>query len=175
MNMNKKRIFGFLSLCVLLSQLNACSSPIIIHDTPLSEAVTAVETAPITLDTVVTETEAITETPVTTADNTAEEEPVDPETLAKEELSKLRRDDFDGQNFLIIAADDSAVFGDRFDGENAGSTVLPVTRIARTRLVEERYNVRILNQIYDKEALFQEIKNANLSEVPYVADYYALP
>ena len=175
MNMNKKQIFGFLSLCVLLSQLNACSSPIIIHDTPLSDAVTAPETAPITLDTAVTETEAITETESITTAETPAAEPVDPETLAKEELSKLRRDDFDGQNFLIIAADDSAVFGDRFDGENAGSTVLPVTRIARTRLVEERYNVRILNQIYDKEALFQEIKNANLSEVPYVADYYALP
>ena len=175
MKMNRNQILGVLSGCLLLAQLNACSSPIIIHDTPLSDAVTAEETAPLTLDTVVTETEAVTEPIVTETESSAAEEPVDPTVLAKEELSKLRRDDLDGKNILIASADESAVFGDFFDGENAGSTVLPETRLARTRLVEERYNVRILTSVYDKEALFEEIKNASLSDLPYVADFYALP
>ena len=175
MKMNRNQILGVLSGCLLLAQLNACSSPIIIHDTPLSDAVTAEETAPLTLDTVETETVAVTELIVTETESSAAEEPVDPTVLAKEELSKLRRDDLDGKNILIASADESAVFGDFFDGENAGSTVLPETRLARTRMVEERYNVRILTSVYDKEALFEEIKNASLSDLPYVADFYALP
>ena len=175
MRMNKNQILGLLSGCVLLAQLNACSSPIIIHDTPLSDAVTADGTVPVTSESAVTEAETETASPVTETESTATEEPVDPTTLAKEELSKLRRDDLDGKNILIASADESAVFGDFFDGENAGSTVLPETRIARTRLVEERYNVRILSSVYEKEALFQEIKNASLSDLPYVADFYALP
>ena len=176
MRMNRKHILGLLSCIVLLSQLNACSSPIVIYDTPLSDAVTAPETTPITMDTVVTETEAITEAPITETIASVEEKPhVAPLALAKEELSKLRRTDLDGMNILIAAADESAVFGDSFDGENAGSTVLPQTRMERTRLVEERYNVRILNSVEDKEVLFQNIKKANLSDVPYVADFYALP
>jgi hypothetical protein len=158
MKKNNTSVSRILCCALLLSQLCACSSPIIIHDTPLSDAVTAEETAPLTLDTVVTETEAVTEPIVTETESSAAEEPVDPTVLAKEELSKLRRDDLDGKNILIASADESAVFGDFFDGENAGSTVLPETRLARTRLVEERYNVRILTSVYDKEALFEEIK-----------------
>ncbi len=176
MRMNRNLILCLLSGCILLAQLNACSSPIIIHDTPLSDAVTAEETTPImSPDTAVTETEAVTVPAVTETDGAAAEEFVDPTVLAKEELSRLRRDDLDGKNILIAAADESAVFGDRFDGDNAGSTVLPETRIARTRLVEERYNVRVLSSVYEKEALFEEIKKASLSDLPYVADFYALP
>ena len=175
MRMNKKHVLGLLSGALLLSQLNACSSPIIIHDTPLSDAVTAETTVPFTLDPAVTETAAVTEAPVTETEDVIKEEPVSPEVLAKEELSKLRRADLDGKNILIAAADESAVFGDLFDGDNACSTVLPETRIARTRMVEERYNVRILNTVYEKEALFEEIRNASLSDLPYVADFYALP
>ncbi len=175
MRMNKNHVLGLLSGVLLLSQLNACSSPIIIHDTPLSDAVTAEETAPVTLDTAVTETADVTEAPVTETDGIPKEEPVDPEVLAAEALSELRRVDLDGKNILIAAAYESAVFGDIFDGDNACSTVLPETRIARTRLVEERYNVRILNSVYEKDALFEEIKNASLSDLPYVADFYALP
>lgn len=175
MKMNRNQIPGLLSSCLLLAQLTACSSPIIIHDTPLSDAVTATDTAPVAVDTAVTETAAVTEPVITETESAVIEEPVDPAVLAKEELSKLRRDDLDGKNILIAAADDSAVFGDAFDGDNAGSTVLPETRIARTRLVEERYNVRVLHSVYEKEALFEEIKNASLSDLPYVADFYALP
>lgn len=175
MRMNKKQMLGLLGGILLLAQLNACTSPIIIYDTPLSDAVTAETTAPITLDTAMTETAAVTEAPVTETEGVIKEEPVAPEVLAKEELSKLRRTDLDGKNILIAAAYESAVFGDMFDGDNACSTVLPETRIARTRMVEERYNVRILNTVYEKEALFEEIKQASLSDLPYVADFYALP
>lgn len=163
--------------CVLLlTQLSACSSPIIIYDTPLSDAVTAEETAPPILQTeAVTETTPVTESPVTESAPAETEPEIEPLELARDELSKLRSDDLDGMNILIAAAYESAVFGDAFDGDNAGSTVLPVTRAERTRLVEERYNVRILNYVFEKEALFREIKNANLSDVPYVADFYALP
>ena len=175
MRLDKTNVTGLLGCCLLLAQLTACSSPIIIHDTPLSEAVTADETAPVTVDTAVTETTPVTEAPVTETTSAVMEEPVDPQQLAKAELTKLRRADLDGMNILIAAADESAVFGDMFDGENAGSTVLPATRIERTRMVEERYNVRILNYVFEKEALFREIQNAYLSDVPYVADFYALP
>ena len=175
MRMNKRNVFGILSSVLLLAQLTACSSPIIIYDTPLSEAVTAVETAPPAIDTVVTETEPVTEAPVTESMPETETEPVDTKANAKEALSALRRADLDGMNILIAAADESAVFGDLFDGENAGSTVLPATRTERTRMVEERYNVRILNYVFEKESMFQEIKRASLSDMPYVADFYALP
>ena len=175
MRINRNRMLGLLSGCLLLTQLSACSSPIIIHDTPLSDAVTATDTAPTTAAPAVTETAAVTEPVITETESAAVEEPIDPTVLAKEELSRLRRDDLDGKNILIAAAYDSAVFGDAFGGDNAGSTVLPETRIARTRLVEERYNVRVLHSVYEKEALFEEIRNASLSDLPYVADFYALP
>ena len=173
MRMNKRNVLGILSSCLLLAQLTACSSPIIIYDTPLSDAVTDTDTAPITADTEGTETVPVTETLVT--ETVSETTPVDPQAEGKAALSALRRDDLDGMNILIAAADESAVFGDLFDGENAGSTVLPATRTERTRMVEERYNVRILNYVFEKEAMFQEIKRANLSDIPYVADFYALP
>lgn len=175
MRINKHHVRSLLGAALLLASLTACSSPIIIHDTPLSEALTADETAPVTVDTAVTETEAVTEPAVTESETTADVIIEDPLTLAKHELASLRRADLDGMNILIAAADESAVFGDLFAGENAGSTVLPETRAARTRLVEERYNVRILNYLFEREALYQEIKKANLSDVPYVADFYALP
>ena len=175
MRMNRRNVFGILSSALLLAQLSACSSPIIIHDTPLSDAVTAVTTAPVTVDTVETETAPVTELPITESQSASETEPVDTAASGKEALAALRRADLDGMNILIAAADESAVFGDFYDGENAGSTVLPATRTERTRMVEERYNVRILNYVFEKEALFEEIKRANLSDVPYVADFYALP
>lgn len=175
MRMNKRNVFGILSSCLLLAQLTACSSPIVIYDTPLSDAVTAVDTAPVSVETAVTETAPVTDIPVTETQPVSETTPVDPLEEGKAALSALRRDDLDGMNILIAAADESAVFGDFFDGENAGSTVLPATRTERTRMVEERYNVRILNYVFEKEAMFQEIKQANLSDIPYVADFYALP
>lgn len=176
MKKNNTSVSRILCCALLLSQLCACSSPIIIYDTPLSDAVTADETVPAVTETeAVTETAPITEAPVTETVPAETEALPDPLDLARDEFSKLRRDDLDGMNILIAAAYESAVFGDAFDGDNAGSTVLPVTRAERTRLVEERYNVRILNYVFEKEALFREIKNANLSDVPYVADFYALP
>lgn len=172
MRMNQKSVSGLLGALLLLSQLTACSSPIVIYDTPLSEALTAEETAP--ADTApLTDTAPVTQPPETETDAPIPE--ADGETLAREALSALRRDDLDGMNILIAAADESAVFGDFFTGENAAGTALPAERAARTRLVEERYNVRILSYAYEKEALFQEIKNANLSDVPYIADFYAIP
>ena len=175
MRMNKRNVPGILSCCLLLAQLTACSSPIIIYDTPLSDAVTDTDTAPVTMDTEETETAPVTEALITETEPVSETAPVDPQAEGKAALSALRRDDLDGMNILIAAADESAVFGDLFDGENAGSTVLPATRTERTRMVEERYNVRILNYVFEKDAMFEEIKRANLSDIPYVADFYALP
>ena len=59
--MNKRNVLGILSSCLLLAQLTACSSPIIIYDTPLSDAVTDTDTAPITADTEGTETVPVTD------------------------------------------------------------------------------------------------------------------
>ena len=152
MKKNNTSVSRILCCALLLSQLCACSSPIIIYDTPLSDAVTADETVPAVTETeAVTETAPITEAPVTETVPAETEALPDPLDLARDELSKLRRDDLDGMNILIAAAYESAVFGDAFDGDNAGSTVLPVTRAERTRLVEERYNVRSLKYVFEKE------------------------
>ena len=177
-----KRIFCAASFVVVLAaQLCACSSLIVIHDNPQAdETAQSTETAvPDTQDTgadtksgVESDTDGI-PTDTVTAESAAS--PADPAERAKAALVELRRADLDGMNYLIAASDRAAVFGDSFDGEEAGSTVLPATRIARTRLVEEKYNVRILTFSYDPEELYQEIRAAYLSDTQYFADFYAIP
>ena len=175
MKITDRTIPKLMLLCALLSQLTACSSPIIIHKNPLSDPVTDPNTLPVTETAAPADTELPSQTESAGDTEPSAPAPADPETLAKEALSALRRDDLDGMNLIIATADNSAVFGDSFDGDNAASTVLPQLREARTRLVEERYNVRILTFSYDKESLYTEIKNAYLSDVPYVSDFYAIP
>ena len=169
----KHKCAATLLLCaIILSNLNACSSPIIFHDTPLSDRVetdsTTPETDPSDRPPVITD-------PVTDPDGPTTDTPTDPDADAKEALSALRREDLDGMNILIASAADSAVFGDIFGADDKRGTVLSDLRRSRTQMVEQRYNVRILNFTFERDALYTEIRKAYLSDVPYVADFYAIP
>lgn len=161
--------------CAVMTHLSACSSLIVIHDQPLSGTGETTDTAYAE-----STADAVTETDTQTAAGPETESeqipaPADPEETAEKALSALRDADMDGMNYLIAAADSAAAFGDGFSGDEAGSTVLPETRVKRTRMVEEKYNVRILTFSYETEELYREIKEAYLSDTQYFADFYALP
>ncbi len=165
-------------LCAALTQTLSCSSFIVIHDTPFSKT-TAADTLPVTpvtdTETAVPDTD-VSETSVLQTEAAVETEPIDPEQAARDALAVLRDADLDGMNYLIATTDAAAGFGDRFDGEEAGSAVLPETRIRRTRMVEEKYNVRIISFSYEQEELYKQISTSHLSDdIQYVADFYAVP
>ncbi len=172
---NKKRTTACVLLLGMLAQLTACDSFIVIHDTPLSETTEAADTVAVT-DVIPADTAPVTETEAIPDVTQEPEAPADPTEAAKKALSVLRDTDLDGMNYLIATADRAAAFGDRFDGDEAGSAVLPETRIERTRMVEEKYNVRIISFSYEKEELYKQISDAYLSDdIRYVADFYAVP
>lgn len=168
-------------LMAIMTQLTACASWIVVHKPPSETAETAPQDG--------TDKDSMTSDSTDTSDISNTTEKADkPESdttepaassssleTAKAALAELRDMDMDGMNYLIAAADHSAAFGDRFDGDAAGSTVLPELRVKRTQLVEEKYNVRILTFSYEAEELYKEIRNAFLSSTQYFADFYAIP
>ena len=116
-----------------MTHLTACSSLIVIHDQPLSGTGETTDAAySETASGTQTETDTHTSAAADTETDSAKQQkpaPADPEESAKKALSALRDADMDGMNYLIAAAENAAAFGDGFSGDEAGSTVLPETRL----------------------------------------------
>ena len=83
MKITDRTIPKLLLLGALLSQLTACSSPIIIHKTPLSDQVTDTDTLPVTDTAAPAETETASATEEASDTEQPAPAPADPETLAK--------------------------------------------------------------------------------------------
>lgn len=175
MNKRTPMAAGLLLSAVLCTQLASCSSFIVIHGDPAEQTTETTDTAPLTETAPVTGDggDAVTEYTHVTETEAA---PVLPIETARTALNALRDADLDGMNYLIATVNDAAAFGDRFDGDEAGSEVIPETRVERTRMVEEKYNVRIISFSYETEELYKQISAAHLSsDIQYVADFYAIP
>ena len=87
-----------------------------------------------------------------------------PETAldrAKKRVSALQNDDFSGQSF-IIATSSKMTFAT--DGESYYDRAL----LLRDSIVEEKYNIDIINVYADERTMEQEIVNSSLAD-----DYYA--
>ncbi|MBQ3064919.1 MAG: extracellular solute-binding protein [Clostridia bacterium] len=180
MKHTKKRLLAICCLAAVVSQMTACSSLIVIHDPPLSDAVTETDGTSDNISSV-SDTEQVThgfDVPSdTTTDSEPSPDPIHWEKQAQDALSSLRQADFDTMNYHIASVDNSAALGTQFEGELIGSTVLSEIREKRIHMVEEKYNVRILTFSYSASELYEGIRSSILSGELYsdvVADFLAI-